>query len=74
MLNVLIRIASISFPIHLLCHRQFHFGGGGGVGLVCVCRGGGGRHIVSPLSVRTSVPYVTQIVSVRYLERIGILD
>ena len=29
--------------------------------------GEGVRHTVSPLSVRPSVPYVTQMVSVRYL-------
>ena len=32
--------------------------------------GGGGGHIVSPLSVRTSIPSVTQMVSVQYLLKI----
>ena len=36
----------------------FSNGGGGG---------GGAGDIVSPLSIRTSVPYVTLLVSVRYL-------
>ena len=48
-------------PSLLLCPRH----------LQCVCVGGGGGvHIVSPLSLRTSVPsvpYVTLLVSVRYL-------
>ena len=39
----------------------FSVGGGGGGGA------GGGGVIVSPLSIHPSVPYVTKMVSVRYL-------
>ena len=48
----------------LLCSRHFQWEGGGGGADV------GGGHIVSPLFIRTSVPsvpYVTQMVSLRYL-------
>ena len=56
-------IYTILFLCDIFYAPPFSIGGGGG----------GGQHIVSPLSVRTaiqslpSIPYVTQMVSVRYL-------
>ena len=54
----------------LLCPGHFQWGG----------VGGGGGNIVSPLSICTSVPYVTQMVCntngfrAISFERIGVLD
>ena len=47
--------------------------------LGCVCVGGGGGHVVSPLSVRTSVPYLRPVRNTNgfraiSFEKIGIID